>query len=155
MNEIRNIDYLEFKRKIEDDYYKYIIGAEQGEERYCRYEILFTSNIKIGVMATENNHPKIMEWQDKIIVYVNNECQIFSKNYSILKAIRVDCCIYEVKTFKEYAIIFGEIDIIVINKNANILKNIKLDDILNNYSISNKKLKYKLENGIEKTIDIF
>ncbi len=69
----------------------------------------------------------------------------------------MDISIYETIQQGEFLYVFGEIDILVLNKSLDVLKQIKLNDILVDYSVQEGNLSYTTgegDNVVEKIFEL-
>lgn len=145
---IRKIETYEFENNLKNKKYKYIFGKNQGEGRNDKFEIVFDNGEKVGCLSNDLSTPQVQEWNEKYIVTINNEIYILSKKTSeLLKTYTLNISIYEVIPDAELLYVFGEIDILVLNKQLEVVKQIKLDDILTDYKIENGKINYKTSEG--------
>lgn len=145
---IRKIEAYEFENNLKNGKYKYIFGKDQGEGRKDKFEIVFDNGEKVGCLSNDLSTPQVQEWNEKYIVTINNEIYILSKKTSeLLKTYTLNISIYEVIPDAELLYVFGEIDILVLNKQLEVVKQIKLDDILTDYKIENGKINYKTSEG--------
>ena len=132
------------------------LGKDQGEGRKDKFEIVFDNGEKVGCLSNDLSTPQVQEWNEKYIVSINNEIYILSKEkLELIKTFSLNISVYEVITDAELLYIFGEIDILALNKQLEVVKQIKLDDILTDYNIENGKINYTTSKGDKISVSVF
>lgn len=153
---IRKIESCEFENNSKNGKYKYVFGKDQGEGRKDKFEIVFDNGEQVGCLSNDLSTPQVQEWNEKYIVSINNEIYILSKEkLELIKTFSLNISVYEVITDAELLYIFGEIDILALNKQLEVVKQIKLDDILTDYNIENGKINYTTSKGDKISVSVF
>lgn len=149
----KNIDKYEFEENKNKNKYKYCFGECESS---CSkiYESELSSTLNIAVVSNGGLSPKINLCSGLYILLIDNHIYIISgEDEEIKKSFDLKSFVYDVVDYNKKLIIIGEIDILVVDCDFNILKKAELNDILSNYYIRDGILYYStMESLVENEI---
>ena len=137
IKEIEKAVFLERKPQ-----YALCIGA--GTRAY--YEIIIAKNKTLALLSEGIDKPQHTFWQRKDILLLDKFVYIVDENLHI-QEICLLAPVYEVLCTDEKAVIMGEIDIVVLNRDCEEISRIELSDILTGYDLQQGILRFEMMDG--------
>lgn len=134
---------FELLRWNERENFDLIIWEKNNSENISA--IIFENNLKIKFFHNLFE-PKIR--QNEKFLYIFDNFNIFQINLKNLEIKNFSCYswIFEIYFWKDFLVIYSELEIIILDKNLKILKDFSTSGIIENFEISKNFLKFSDEN---------
>jgi len=142
------IDKSEFEENKNKNKYKYCFGeCESGGSKI--YESKLSNTLNVALVSNGGLSPKINLCNGLYILLVDNHIYIIGiEDEEFKKSFDLKSFVYDVVDYNKKLIIIGEIDIVVVGYDFNILEKVELNDILSNYFIRDGILYYSTMEGV-------
>ena len=142
------IESYEFKEKLKNEEYQFVIGEKSEKENHSYLEIELPNSDLIAINAELSYKLKVFELIGYYLIYASNEYLFFNKVDSTL--VLKDSAqggILDILKCDEKIVVISQFEIVIYDDGLNLVENVEFMDIITDYKIEDDIISYRLDSG--------